>query len=249
LKDDKYGYVEKLAKREMKIMEIKENNQTRPSLEDILWEVVQHYGDYVPYHPWFNEQRRWHELIVCTLFSLIGGDGSQAVRRAVDILVELNLLNIPDLSALPWVEDSLDLTHPHIALMRQILERLGFAAEVIPVALAQIVQLAQDVHHYHQDHIQIYLRQHGQRMLANLQQDFPSLPVDSAPLQSAFATWLQNVLTMPIFLDTPNARLFCEAAGCTLSQLHETADKLNVSASLLDDMLDFWAAERDLWQL
>lgn len=228
-------------------MENTRHNSSQPPLEEILWEVVQHYIDRVPSPPWLNEKRRWQELIVCVL-STSGEEGSQQSRRAVEILAELNLLHIPDLAALPWVEGALELEHPHTALMSRVMGRLGFSTSMISTALERIAKLAQDVHSQHQDHIQVYLRQQGRRMLAELPRDFPSLFADDVPLQNAFALWLQNVLTMPIFLDTPNSVRFCEATGYTLQQLHEAADKLDISASLLDDLIDLWAADRELWQ-
>ncbi len=219
--------------------------QTPPSLEDLLRQVIEHHADELPFHPWFDEAKRWQELVICLFFAYAGQIGLD-VRGAVQTLDELGLLNVAELAALPWAEGAPDWADPQLVLMVSVLERLGFAVEDSRAALVRILRGAQDLQAHFAGRVQLYLRQQGQRMVAALGSDFPTLAADEERTRHAFTMWLQNALTMPLFLDTPSSRRFCEAAGCTLEQLYQAADNLDVSASLLDDVLDLWAAEEEL---
>jgi hypothetical protein len=229
---------------EVKVMENKTDTSAQLSLKELLLGVVDRYATDVPYHPWFNERNRWHELVICILFAF-GGKAAKSARQAADVLGELGLLNVPDLARIPWIGDELDFKHPQLKLTGEVLERLGFVQADISLALGQIVRIARDLQANYDGHVQVYLRQHGQRILAALTADFPSLPTADERLQYAFGMWLQNALTMPLYLNTPSTSRFCKAAGCSLNELQRTVDELDISASLLDDVLDLWASEQE----
>lgn len=229
---------------EVKVMENKTDTSAQLSLKELLLGVVDRYATDVPYHPWFNERNRWHELVICILFAF-GGKAAKSARQAADVLGELGLLNVPDLARIPWIGDELDFKHPQLKLTGEVLERLGFVQADISLALRQIVRIARDLQANYDGHVQVYLRQHGQRILAALTADFPSLPTADERLQYAFVMWLQNALTMPLYLNTPSTSRFCKAAGCSLNELQRTVDELDISTSLLDDVLDLWASEQE----
>jgi hypothetical protein len=216
--------------------------EAQAQIDELVVGLLDQYSHVVPYNPWINEDNRWHELAVCVLFSL-GDQAGQDARHAVRVLTDMDLLKVSDLASVPWSGDQPEFAHAHLALMRSVLARLGFADENISLALREIVRLAQDLVTHYDGHIQVYLRRHGERMLADLGTDFPSISATDESVRRAFATWLQNVLTMPIFLDTSSAAFFCESAGCTVEDLHQAADRAGVSASVLDDLLDAWSAE------
>ena len=218
------------------------SDASQPPLKDLVWEVFQHYANDIPYHSWFNERKRWLELVVCILYSF-GAQAGQNARRAVSMFEDLGLLDVAELAELPWRESLPDLTHPHLSLMSSILQRFDFVAQDIPLVLGMVMGVARDLQTHYQGLIQLYLRQHGKRMLDNLQNDFSGLSTSDERLIHAFAIWLQNVLTMPVLLDTPSLQHFCQSAGCTLDELYQAADALNISASILDDVVDIWAVE------
>lgn len=222
------------------------NIDTPSPLKGLLLGVVDRYAADVPYHPWFDERNRWKEMVVCILFSF-GGIAAQSARQASEVLAELGLLNVGDLAALPWENDEPDFKHPHLRLMAEVLDRFDFVQPDIVLALVQIIRLARDLQTHFDGHIQVYLRQQGERMLSELRTNFPGLSVLEERLQYAFTMWFQNVLTMPLFLNTPSTSRFCETAGCTLDELQHTVDELDVSSSLLDDVLDLWASNREDW--
>jgi hypothetical protein len=213
-------------------------------LEKLLQEVVERYAKAAPHHQWINERDRWHELVACILFTF-GGQAGENARRAGSILSDLDLLNIEVLTNLPLPDGNTAQENTHLTLMRNILVQMGFTEDQAMPALQSILRIAQDLHTHYGGRIQSYLRQYGERMLANLEVDFPKVSSSDEFISHAFAIWLQNVLTMPIFVDTASTRQFCEEAGCTLDELHQTADRMDINASLLDDLLDLWAQERE----
>jgi hypothetical protein len=215
-------------------------------LGDLLRVVLAQYADEVPSPLWLNEHYRWLELLVCLLFAC-GGQGGQRARRTVSLLDELGLLEVPSLAKLGEAAEERGLEDGQLALMRQILQRVGLADDDAAEFLQLITGLAQDVMKRHQGRIQLYLRRHGERMLADLRADFPSLPASDGHIRRAFVIWLQNALTLPVFLDNASSRRFCEAVGCTMEELYQAADELDINAALLDDIMDLWAVDEEMW--
>jgi hypothetical protein len=191
-----------------------------------------------------NERDRWYELVACVLLTA-GGPAAGQARRGAGVLHDLGLVEVADLAALGPIGDAIDTTDSHLGLMHDVLFRLGYATKDLVDALRALTELARDLEARHQGRIQRYLRGHGTRMLAELRSDFPSASTGDEALQRAFSIWLQNVLTMPVFVDSPSTEEFCAAAGCSPAELAEAADRLDVNASLLDDVLDLWQLDRE----
>ena len=219
----------------------------QPPLDTLVKDVLKRYAEAVPHAQWVNERERWYELIACILLAL-GGPAAGQARRAAGVLHELGLLEIADLAAIAPIGNSIDAADPHLCLMHDVLFRLGYSANDIVGALRTLTELARDLEARYQGRIQRYLRDHGTRMLNALRSDFPSASTSETTLQRAFALWLQNVLVMPVFVDSASTEAFCAAAGCSRAELAESADRLDVNAALLDDVLDLWQADREQQQ-
>lgn len=205
-----------------------------PPLERLLLHAVDRYAALAPEQVWVDERDRWLELVVCVLFThAIDGDRA---RRVVSILDQLGLLDIDALA---------DSSEECVALRAQILTRCGVPPGATEAVELDLSRLATDLHRRYEGHVQLYLRQHAQRMLAELPREFPAfVGKDAERAQHALALWLQNVASLPVFLDTPAAQRFMEEVGASPQELHDAADRLGINAALLDDILDLWWQEQ-----
>ncbi|MCX6564915.1 MAG: hypothetical protein NTW38_00575 [Candidatus Aminicenantes bacterium] len=228
------------------------SSRKKASLEKELLELFSRHFESLPSNPWADERERWLELVVCTLFTH-GGSSRGKSRQAAHIFKELGLLEIENLAAIPIRQGVMVSDHSSVMTMTQILRQMGFASKDISPALTKTVMLAKAVCIRFGGKIQRYLRSYGEAMLAHLEKDFPEIFVskkkraahEDTSWRFAFALWLQNSLTLPVFLDTANTRRFCRHAVCRMTDLQEAADRLDINASLLDDLLDLWATEED----
>ncbi len=225
-------------------MSVKSDQPVTSTLEELLLGVVDHYVADVPYHPWFDERNRWYELVVCILFAY-GGKTDGTARSAGDVLARLGLLDVSTLADLPG-DGKVDLDQSPARLIADVLTQMGYDPGDIASILGQLRNIARDLRNNRNCRIQVYLRSQGERMLSAMQKDWGCVQSKKDErFQNALVMWLQNVLTMPVYLNTASTVQFCKAAGCSLDELQQAADELNISASLLDDMLDLWAADQE----
>lgn len=227
-------------------------NEREPLDSELLTLFSRHSSD-LPFNQWADERERWLELVACTLFAY-GGNARVHARRAARILWEIGFLDIDSLAAIPLRESVVDPSDSSVLAISQILQRLGFSAPDTSLALTAAVSLAKTIIGRYDGKIQRYLRRYGETMVEHLADDFPEVfaPTNTsserqeqARMRFAFTMWLQNCLNMPIFLATRSTARFCEHAGCGATKLREAADRLDLSASLVDDVLDLWAATEE----
>jgi hypothetical protein len=61
--------------------------------------------------------------------------------------------------------------------------------------------------------------------------------MDQEQVRYAFTLWLQNVLNMPLSLQSRAVETFTNAIGLTSGQLFHAADEMDVNVALVDDLL------------
>ena len=80
-------------------------------------------------------------------------------------------------------------------------------------------------------------------MIDELSENFSFTKIDKSDVEHAFTYWIQNVLNMPLNLETRSTDTFCERFKMTTKELVREADRLDVNLALLDDMILNWLVE------
>lgn len=188
--------------------------------------------------PW--ESARWHELVFCLMARV--DDSPQALeiaRETTSIFSDLDLLVVESLAKITPSKGEPKLDEPQLGLMLKILERQGYSEEEAKTIVISICQAARSLQDAYDGKIQKYLRQYGEKMLAELPQHFSFSRLSAADTRYAFTHWLQNVVNMPVLLSEPMVDTLCREFEVTVDELAAIADRNNINAALIDD----WAAD------
>ncbi len=204
-------------------------------LRKTLAELFQQYQPALERYQWPMESLRWNELV----FSVLEALGSQhAARTGAKALIELNLLDV----------DRLASVHPeakyHNETRRQlvlgILREAGFGDPEARLATTALAQLAFKVYHEQAGHIQRLLRHESETMVRNIAHYLDVADLGAANTHQIATRWLQNVLNLPVYLDTEAMRAFCASMHAKPSDLVAVADELDINMAILDDLIQMW---------
>jgi hypothetical protein len=77
-------------------------------------------------------------------------------------------------------------------------------------------------------------------MIQNVVKSFGFTTLDEEKARETVTRWLQNVLNLPVYLETESARAFCSQANVTTSDLIRTADDLDINIAIVDELLQRW---------
>jgi hypothetical protein len=195
-------------------------------------------------HPWPWETARWHELVFCLLFRLAEPHVQPGMARTLTaMMASLDMLRVECLAGRIGESGEVDLAHPDLALMLQLLQRAGLDGSKATAVVVTLCQTALGLEKRYRGKVQGYLRCYGQQMLAAVSRDFAYTQIDDNDARHAFTHWLQNTLNLPLAVSEPCVESFCRARGVSVEQLMAVADALDVNVALLDDMIaDYIAA-------
>ena len=215
---------------------------TMPEIEFQLRKLYTRYSEYFMYHQWPSEHARWVELAFA-LVSKISEKPEAEVREAVEDLDELRLLETEKLAAVVD-EDGLDMEHTDARRILESLTESDFSEEGAKNSLRAIAEAASSLEVHHGGKIQRYLRHYGQLMLEELPRHFTFSQMGDADVKEAFTYWLQNVLDMPVSLESEEVKTFCRNLEIDIRQLEEEADRQEINLALLDDMITQYIADQ-----
>ena len=203
--------------------------QPQFTAEETLLNLYDSGHEFLEEYPWEWEDDRWHEFLCCTLIAAIGQ--GQEVRRALQTLREMGMLTQDGLA---------DAEARDLGLLSEVLRRHGFDGESgDPEELALLlVAVARVVRTKWKSRLQRFLREHGDRMAAELAGAMTAGGVSREVARKAAVLWLQNVANLPI-VDTDDAHLrrFRSAFALSNQALLDVADRTGVNVSVLDDLL------------
>lgn len=194
--------------------------------------LVQLYNAGTPFldeYPWEFESDRWKELLLCTLVAGLRIESATAVA-ALDNLDRLHLVSIDDLSPLSDAQRE---------LMVAVLARQGLTVGDAGKAVETMSRVATAVRQRFDGYLQRFLRKHGETMANDLGKSLSStLDMRERDGHKIAVLWLQRVANIPLLLpDDPHIGEFCRAHRLTPQVLLETADRLGLNVSVLDDLL------------
>ncbi len=204
-------------------------------LRNMLAEIFLQYQPSLDRYQWPMESMRWNELVYCVLESL-GTDLS--ARPVVKVLSELDLLDIDKLA-------ELDVAIGHKAtprgqLVLGILKEAGFDDASARQAILVLAQAAKKVQIELDGNIQRLLRQEGERMIQNVVAFIGFAGLDEKLARHTVTRWLQNVLNVPVCLETESMRTFCAELKTGTKALVAAADDLDINVAIVDDVVQQW---------
>jgi hypothetical protein len=201
------------------------------NLEAQIQQLHEQYGLFLSSSIWASENARWTELVFCLLHQCSDVD-SEYTRAAVTMLQDLDLL---DVNKLIFLDDT---TSENTITFFTILKHHGFSESATQRAAKVLFGAANVVNTQYNGKIQRYLRQHGQIMRDELVDSFADSILTKPQLEYAIGHWLQNVLNLPISLETKAVREFCEKNKISIEDLLQASDVLNINVAIVDDLLE-----------
>lgn len=201
-----------------------------------LNDLFQEYQPSFERTQWPMESMRWKELAFCVLETYSSEQMAMTASRAMS---ELDLLDVRKLTQL---NDSLTKNKPsaRVKLIHGILQESGFSKESAELALNTLVKAAEVIKDKFNNKIQLLLRKEGKKMIRNVTKllNFSTLDKKSA-LQSV-TKWLQNVLNLPVLLETESIDAFCNEMDISVDDLIVVADDLDINLALIDELIEQW---------
>lgn len=202
-----------------------------------LRELLELHGDALETVDWPSEGDRWVELLVCLCHQRTPALPMRALRSALHMLEDLNLVSVEALRGL--ASGSAE----HV-VVTQVLQRHGLGA-TDAAALADLMsRLARATEATCGGRIQKVLRAHALAARDELAASFAGIGLGKEELEFALTHWLQNATSAPISLQSRDVVAFCRALGITLETLEDAADELGLNLALLDDVLAMDAGQR-----
>lgn len=216
-------------------------------IEFQLRKLITKYSDFFAYHQWPSEHERWVELIFA-LVSTKSDKPQYEVRDIIEELDDLGLLDVEELSHIPKVDNNIDFNSPYAKRVIESLsesryteegvKKSGFTEEESKSSFLIMHEAAKSLMEHHEGKIQKYLRKYGQQIVNEFAENFSLSGINKKDLEYAVTYWLQNVLNMPLGLETESSEAFCKELRITNEELVQEADKLDINIALLDDMID-----------
>jgi len=129
-------------------------------------------------------------------------------------------------------------THENRVMFAYVLRQHGFSNNDVERACRLLAHVAEVVQHNYGGKIQRYLRRHGEVMRDELLSAFNGTSLDKSQMAYAISHWLQNVLSLPISLQSDAVLEFCHNNNVNPQDLWKAADELNLNIALVDDLLE-----------
>jgi len=202
------------------------------SVRDDIEQLHEDYGSLLAPYLWASEDDRWTEFIFCLLNQCEPQD-PEGARSALEILKDLELVDPASLVLLvdPESEES--------TVVSYVLRRNGFSTVNAHHAVELLRIAAELTNEAYGGKLQRFLREYGNRMRDDLMKRFESLDLPEPKLRYAMTHWLQNVLSLPITLESEAVREWCAVNKITVDDLVQVCDDLGVNPAVIDDLVEF----------
>lgn len=204
-------------------------------LRDTLTDLFREYQPSFERYQWPLESMRWNELAFCILEVWSSELVAQAAARAMS---ELDLLEVEKLAQLPDVSTGKPSARGQLIL--GILKEAGFEEAAAEHALINLVEAAKTIRAKMDGKVQQLLRQEGEYMIQKIAGFFGFTALDDEAVHQIITRWLQNVLNLPVYLETESTRVFCAEMNTTVTELVAAADVLDINIAIVDELVQQW---------
>ncbi|NJM99965.1 MAG: hypothetical protein HC800_25015 [Phormidesmis sp. RL_2_1] len=207
----------------------------RVMLRATLSNLFQEYQPSFTSFQWPLENMRWNELVFCILEEYSSAPLAEVAARAMS---ELDLLDVEKLAQLD--EHKLTPTINRAQLILGILREAGFEEKSAKCALTSIVEVAKAVQTKFDGKVQSLLRSQGEYLIQKSTDSLGFSTLDNKSAQQVVTRWLQNILNLPVCLNSKSTQVFCTEMAVSVSDLIATADDLDINLALVDELTQQW---------
>jgi len=215
----------------------KSTEKEKIDLESLFIELLQQFDASIEGYLWPWEEARLYELVYCLALQIKPSDMSNdEVQRVIASIGDLGLLSPKALAELSAAGD-IDLSHPDLQLMKEVLVRFGWGPEETSALIVTICEVAKGFVAHHEGKVQLFLRKYGQKMLEELISTISLSKMDQKDAKMAFSQWLQNAAGMPLVLSSEDLDELCSGLETTSVEFIDAADGLNLNLTMVDDFV------------
>jgi hypothetical protein len=123
-------------------------------------------------------------------------------------------------------------------IVARIVEHSGVESSSVEPVVELLVSVARTVEMQEGGKIQRFLRRHGEVMKTELAAMLTSGALDVQAAEHIATLWLQNTCNLPILANhDQHIRAFSRRVGISERELLDSADRMDVNVSVLDDLL------------
>jgi endonuclease III len=203
------------------------SNRNIEKVERSLLDLYQAGIPFLEEYPWEFEHDRWAEMLICLLIGI--GVEANSARSIVSTLTELEVMSVAGLAQANQEQQT---------FIRRVLVQSRVDDRTADKAVALFKSVAAAINKRWNGHLQRLLREYGQTMTNDLATLLAENGVERRIAQKVATLWLQNVANIPIVLpDDSHIQGFCRHSRISQGQLLETADRLGLNVTVLDDLL------------
>jgi hypothetical protein len=201
------------------------------TLREHLARLVAYYADELAEAEWSSETERWHELILALLHRCDPELDFGRVRLAGEVLAQLGACDARELARLDSEGGEQQI------VLRRVLRHHGFSDAATDRAVAVLARAGRAVSEHWDGKLQLFLSEHGERMVAALTERFAGAELADEELRYALVLWLQNTLNLPLSLDHPAVVDVRQRFGASSGDLMAAADELGLNVAIVDDLI------------
>jgi hypothetical protein len=172
---------------------------------------------------WEDEADRWHELVLYILDETTDLPLPE-LRRIVTAFATLGFLQPEAFSSDGGAEE-----------IAELLQKNGVKSEDARRSSNAIRTTAQNIKKHKT--LQAFVRDEGEKIVKKVAESILPSDLDATLARRIAVSWGQSALELPVLLSDEHVQRFCKAMKCTETQLVETADDLNVSVAILDELI------------
>lgn len=209
-------------------------------------DLYKYYAPRIGQNLWPWEKARWYELAYCIL--AVHSEPAlvpRQVRSLAQSLSRLGLLEPNELADMMDIKGTVDCNQELCVAIQAVLVRAGLNEAQVNEAITMLGEAAWLVNSKYGGKIQRLLQEHGQNLLAALQEDFNFSRRGRD--HRILALWLQNVLNMPLAVKGFISKDACSLLGLEYDSLALAAEDQDMNIALLDDVLRaFWSETKQI---
>lgn len=214
--------------------------RSQAELRDTLISLYQEFEPPEDLYMWPIESMRWNELAYCILERW---SSELEARSATNALSELDLLEVRKLAQLAEAYNA-GKPSKRGKLILGILVEAGFDNVAAERALTNLIEASRTIWEKLGGQVQRLLRQESEKLIISIAESFDFSDLDDESARQIMTRWLQNVLNLPVYLETEGTRTFCTEMNITPSELVDTADLLDINLAIVDELLQQWYVTR-----
>jgi len=212
---------------------------SREEVIHILNDLFEDYQPSLEKYQWPRESMRWYDLTFCILEIWSSKEVAHAATKA---LLELRLLDVEKLARLSNTSESISSSRTQLIL--GILQEAGFKEKASEQALTTLIEAAKTIQTKCDGKVQQLLRKEGEKIIRNVAAFFGFSALDDQSTRQTITRWLQNVLNLPVYLETESTNAFCAEINTDATEIIAAADELDINIAIVDELiLDYYNTE------